>query len=272
MTPNRRTSADKRFGSLAALRGKPIPDQVDLRRLKRHYREGSLVLTDRRAKEPLLDIAGLGLAGRNLYGSGTNPPYYQKIPGSTDRLLVRRGVGERLQRANRVLAKAGLELFLSDAWRPDAVQRYFHDMWMPNYLRASRPSLSAKALMREVEKYWAAPTEGVGSPAPHATGGAVDLTIRWKECAEPLWMGSLIDETSSLADLDYFERKATASGSVSDDEARANRRLLYWVMRQTGFAANPSEWWHYGFGELMWSALTGAGHAFYGVAAPGQPR
>jgi zinc D-Ala-D-Ala dipeptidase len=254
--------------ALADLKARPIPAQTGPKRLKQRYRDGLLVLRDRRSREPLVDIAEFGLAGRNHYGADINPPYYQKIPGAIDRLLVRRGVGVRLQRVNRLLAKAGLELFLFDAWRPDAVQRFFHDTWMPEYLRRNRRFSSVAALRREVEKYWAAPTTDPNSPAPHATGGAVDLTLRWKHSAELLWMGSLFDETSPLAELDHFEHKTGASGSVSDGEARANRRLLYWVMQQYGFAANPAEWWHYGFGELMWSALLGTDHAFYGAVKP----
>ena len=33
------------------------------------------------------------------------------------------------------LGQAGLELYLFDAWRPRAVQAYFHDVWMPQELQ-----------------------------------------------------------------------------------------------------------------------------------------
>ena len=42
------------------------------------------------------------------------------------------------------------------------------------------------------------------SPAPHATGAAVDLTLKWKD-GETLWMGSLFDDVTRLANRDRFE-------------------------------------------------------------------
>jgi len=75
----------------------------------------------------------------------------------------------------------GLELFLFDAWRPRAVQAYFHDVWMPRELKRRNPGLAGEALTEEVERYWAAPSDSADSPAPHATAAAVDLTLHWKD-------------------------------------------------------------------------------------------
>ena len=66
------------------------------------------------------------------------------------------------------------------------------------------PSLSGAALIEEVERYWAAPSGMQHSPAPHATGAATDLTLRWKD-GEQLWMGSLFDDVTPLAHRDRFE-------------------------------------------------------------------
>jgi D-alanyl-D-alanine dipeptidase len=35
-------------------------------------------------------------------------------------------------------------------------------------------------------------------------------------------------------------------------------------MIEAGFAANPTEWWHFSFGDQMWAKLTGADAALYG--------
>ena len=157
----------------------------------------------------------------------------------------------------RVPREPGLELFLFDAWRPRAVQAYFHDEWMPRELKRRDPSLSGAALTEEVERYWAAPSEDSASPAPHATGAAVDLTLRWKG-GEQLWMGSLFDDVTMLAHRDRFEQPDAENFSFSDQEACANRRLLHWLMAQEGFAGHPDEWWHFSWGDQMWAALTAA--------------
>jgi hypothetical protein len=51
--------------------------------------------------------------------------------------------------------------------------------------------------------------------------------------------------------------------SFSNEEARANRRLLYWLMVDAGFASNPSEWWHFSFGDQMWAKLRNEPEALY---------
>lgn len=185
--------------------------------------------------------------------------------------MLRSGVAERLRRVNERLREAELELWLFDAWRPQAVQIYFHDQWFPAELRRRDPKLSEQALLAEVETYWAAPSQGDDAPSPHSTGGAVDLTLRWIG-GDPLWMGSLFDDASAIAHTAHFETGADPF-SFSNEEARANRRLLCWLMREAGFASNPSEWWHYSYGDQMWAQATGAPMALYGgiEAAPGAP-
>jgi D-alanyl-D-alanine dipeptidase len=167
---------------------------------------------------------------------------------------------------NARLAACGLELYLFDAWRPRAVQAYFHDVWMPEELRRRGVILTGEALTAEIERYWAAPSADENSPAPHATGSAVDLSLRWKD-GDTLWMGSLFDDVTMLAHRDHFENLKEMEFSFSNEEARANRRLLHWVMTEEGFAGHPDEWWHFSWGDQLWAALTGAPAAHYGLAA-----
>ncbi len=143
------------FGSLEALRHRPIPDQGPARARKRDFRSFPLgPLSD----EALMDLSELGIAGENYYWSARNPPYWRRIEGATPKLLARVGVAAKLVKINRRLGEAGLELFVFDAWRPRAVQAYFHDVWMPEEIKKRRPELSGEALTREVERYWAAPS------------------------------------------------------------------------------------------------------------------
>lgn len=251
------------FGNLQPLRERAMPAEAVALGSAGGYREIAIAFDDAANSEPLVDAAEFGLSGANFYASAHNPPYYHAIPGAIDRLLLRKNVGERLTRVNTRLSEASLELWLFDAWRPQAVQIYFHDHWFPAELRRRKPELSAEDLLAEVETYWAAPSQGDGAPSPHSTGGAVDLTIRWRN-GDPLWMGSLFDDASTIAHTARFESACGEAFSFSDDEARANRRLLYWLMREAGFAANPSEWWHFSYGDQMWAKLAGAPAALYG--------
>ena len=255
------------FGVLEELRNRPIGEQGRVREARKGFRKRIPILRDNALfGESVVEVREAGLAGENFYAGAKNPPYWHRVDGATDRLWLRRTVADKLSRVNACVAAAGLELFLFDAWRPRAVQAYFHDVWMPRELQRRDPSLSGTALIDEVERYWAAPSEDSESPAPHATGAAADLTLRWKG-GEQLWMGSLFDDVTPLAHRDRFEHLDRENFSFSDQEARANRRLLHWLMAEEGFAGHPDEWWHFSWGDQMWAALTGAAEAHYGLAA-----
>jgi D-alanyl-D-alanine dipeptidase len=260
------------FGALDELRHRPIGDQGPARAVRIGCRQRLAIRRDNALfGEPMVEAAGFGLKGENFYASPHNPPYWLAVEGATDKLLLRVTVGEKLKKVNERAGAAGLELFLFDAWRPRAVQAFFHDVWMPNELKRRHPDLSDEALTLEVERYWAAPSADENAPAPHATGGAVDLTLRWKEGGgrkggDPLWMGSLFDDVTALANRDRFENLNAENFSFSDQEAQANRRLLHWLMVEEGFAGHPDEWWHFSWGDQMWAAITGAPAAHYGLA------
>ncbi len=254
------------FGAVEELRLRPIGDQAAARAARRDFRSRILLdLGHELFGEAVMEARDAGLAGENFYAGDRNPPYWQRVEGATDKLWLRKTVAEKLARVNARIGAVGLELYLFDAWRPRAVQAYFHDVWMPRELGRRDPGLKGAALTEEVERYWAAPSQSADSPAPHATASAVDLTLRWKD-SEALWMGSLFDDVTGLAHRDRFEQPGPESFSFSDQEARANRRLLHWLMIEEGFAGHPDEWWHFSWGDQMWAALTGAPAAHYGLA------
>lgn len=254
------------FGDLEILRRKPITPRESLTISAGGYRVHPINSMGALFTEPLVHAASFGLAGKNYYAHDLNPPYWAKAPGSIDALLVRESVGVRLASVDERLRAQGLQLFLYDAWRPRAVQSYFHDVWTPLEIARRKPELTGDALVAEVERYWAAPTKDASRPAPHATGAAVDLTISIID-GPPLWMGSLFDDASALAHTDRFEA-AAGDYSFSDEEARANRRLLYWLMAEADFENFRNEWWHYSWGDQAWARSRGAPAAHYGLAEP----
>jgi len=255
-----------RFAALEELRNRPIGDQAPARAARKGFRTRVPIHRDNALfGEDLVEARARGLKGENFYASDRNPPYWHQVEGATEKLLLRPSVADKLRKVDARAGAAGLELFLFDAWRPRAVQAYFHDVWMPRQLQRRDPGLAGPRLTEEVERYWSAPSSDENSPAPHATGGAVDLTLRWKD-GEALWMGSLFDDVTALAARDRFESLAADNFSFSDQEARANRRLLHWLMTEEGFAGHPDEWWHFSWGDQMWAALTGATAAHYGLA------
>ncbi|MEQ8965953.1 MAG: M15 family metallopeptidase [Azospirillaceae bacterium] len=249
--------------------GRPIPVDED----------------DPRAAEPLVDIAEAGLAGEAFYarGDGGNAPYHRRLDGAPDRILLRAGVVERLAGVDARLAEAGLALFLLDGWRPFAVQEALWAFFLDDARAAG--AADEAAARAEALQYCGDPTRyDPGDPATwpaHQTGGAVDLTLARRAPngrIEPLFMGGLFDDPSPVSHTAAFETQSPAgplAGSASAAAARANRRILYWSMREAGFTNLATEWWHYDFGDRLWAAgLVARGQAetppaaFYTPTAP----
>ena len=255
---------------IVSLKSRPLVEAVRRADVARAgYRDHPVALGGSEYQEICVDIRTVGLAGVNHYNTPHNPPYNELIAGSIPELFLRKTVASKLRSVNARLKPEGLEIWVYDAWRPIEVQNHFHDRWMPDFLKRTQPGLVGEALQAEVERYWArgAP-DGVidpTSPPPHLTGGAVDLTLR-RIGGDTLFMGSIFDDVTPVSNTDHFE---DAGGmAFSDIEARDNRRLLFWVMSDEGFANNPTEWWHFSYGDQMWARIVGQSAALYGPADP----
>ncbi len=237
-----------------------IPNLDAERETRKGYRVWPINAEAHEYTEVCADIRTQGIKGVNHYFSPHNPPYNQHIPGSIESLLVRETVLEKLVQVNKRLEPMGLELFVFDAYRPIHIQNYFHDTWFPQQIRARHPEWNDEQVMTEVEMYWARGAADGNidplSPPPHTTGAAVDLTLKFID-GEQLWMGTLFDDVTSKAHTDRMEEEGS-DWSFTREEARKNRRLLYWSMKEAGFENNPTEWWHFSYGDQMWAKLRSA--------------
>ncbi len=255
----------------------PIPDQAIARQRRKGARSYPIDLHAPENVERAVDVRTHGIAGENYYYKEENPPYCHRAPGSIAALYVREGICDRLISVNAELEALDYELFLFDAYRPVEVQNYFHDTWVPQYLREKHPNWSVEQVSEEVGKYWAkgaARTADIDplSPPPHATGGVVDLTLRNKLSGEMLFMGSAFDEVASISFVDHFEEERNRRKLTEEEElALTNRRILYFAMTKAGFVVNPNEWWHFGFGDQLSAAISGASHAVYSVMKIDEP-
>ena len=157
---------------------------------------------------------------------------------------------------NARVAAAGLELFLFDAWRPRAVQAYFHDVWMPRELQRRDPSLTRRGadggsgtLLGRAQRRCR-----FARAACHRRRGRSDLALEGRRAACGWARCSTMSRRWPIATV--LKICSADNFSFSDQEARANRRLLHWLMAEEGFAGHPDEWWHFSWGDQMWAALT----------------
>lgn len=221
------------------------------------------------ANEGYIDFKEAGLSGDNHYFNLNNSPYYHSIDGAINKLFLRKSVVEKLININNRLEKKGLELYFYDCYRPIKVQQFLYNNWLPQYLKRVKPHFSDEELSKERDNYSAKPPISEdqidrNSPPPHTTGGAMDVTLRFINTKNLLFMGTIYDDTTKFAHTDYFEsRFSKRILTLSEEEALKNRRILFHSMKEEGIENYPFEWWHYSWGDQMWAMLSGNKEAFY---------
>ena len=178
----------------------------------------------------------------------------QGLPG-LETCLLREVVAQKLVLAADQLPQ-GYAILIFDALRPLSVQRAIYEQFKARFLR-EKPGISEEELTALLDDFVAKPVKRLERPAPHTTGGAVDLTL----CKDglPLDMGTGFDDLTDLARTDALEHACPAGF----EQARDNRRLLYNLMTSVGFVNYRCEWWHYAYGERQWAVRTGKS-PFYG--------
>lgn len=172
----------------------------------------------------------------------------QGLSGATQGCYVRQGLVPMLMRAVAALPEA-YTLLIFDAYRPIAVQQALYDQYTAT-VRTAHPDWDDAHLLAAVDDFVALPVPNLLRPAPHTTGGAVDLTLC--RSGVPLDMGTEFDDFTEKANTAWYENAA-----ASASPPRENRRLLYNVMSSAGFVNYEAEWWHYSFGDRLWARTFG---------------
>ena len=243
------------YGSLDELAQRPLP-ALSSAATAADYHSIPIASQHPQRDEPLVDVRSVGLAAESYYAraDSLNPPYYRAIPHAPSAVWCRQSVARVLCEVNRKLHSFGIELFLLDGYRPVACQRALWDYFM-QIARNVLPDPTPEACVAFVSQYWSDPSRfderDFRTWPTHATGGAIDLTLRRKDAGELLYMGGIFDDASEVSHTRFFE-DARHEGSVSALEARRNRRILYWVLVDAGFANYAYEWWHFDLGTQMW--------------------
>jgi len=133
------------------------------------------------------------------------------------RAFMQRPAAEAVVRAARSLRSAGYGLLIHDAYRPWYVTKMFWDA-------------------TPLDRRWLVANPADGSK--HNRGCAVDLTLYDLATGEPVDMPSTYDESTDRAHANY------PGGSSAQ---RWRRAVLRRAMEAQGFAALPSEWWHFDY-------------------------
>ena len=85
-----------RFGALEALRSRPVGDLAGARAARKGFRARIPIRRDNALfGEMMVEAREQGLKGENFYAGDRNPPYWHRVEGATDQLLLRRSVARK---------------------------------------------------------------------------------------------------------------------------------------------------------------------------------
>jgi len=195
------------------------------------------------------------------------------VKGS-DPWVLRSSVLKRLIQAQQYLSDINpqLQLALFDAWRPIAVQKFMFNYTIQETCRLKEidiNDLSANGdianVIEEVGRFWANPSSNPLTPPPHSTGSAIDLTLS-DMSGNPLDLGGEIDFIGAESSPDFYKKDYPRTDCSKHLVFQNRRSLLFSVMAQSGFVQHPNEWWHFSYGDQLWSWLSNQGNAIYGAA------
>lgn len=195
-------------------------------------------------------------------GAHHNSPYRgdNVISAAHPEVYVRAQVALQLRAAQQLLP-THLRLVVLDGLRPLDVQAALFSQFVNQF-----PSTPSTENEKIAERYVSRASLNPSAPAPHTTGGAVDVTLIAN--GQMINFGTPFDSGSPRAALRFFEQDKP-SLSAEEREARSNRRLLYWVMRDAGFEGYQHEWWHFNSPKTQMGAKSaGLPHAGYGYIEP----
>ena len=189
-----------------------------------------------------------------------------------DPWVLRKSVSKRLIEAQQYLSESNphLQLALFDAWRPISVQKFMFNYTIQEICISRGIDINDHSLkgivteiIEEVGHFWARPTSNPSTPPPHSTGAAIDLTLADMN-GNPLDLGGEIDFIGPKSRPDFYEKNSLRMPYSKHQVFHNRRSLLSSVMEHTGFVQHPGEWWHFSYGDQLWSWISKKGDAVYG--------
>lgn len=206
-----------------------------------------------------IKIAECGEQLELLSGSSfvLEPMYFKWGYSNIEEIKLRSGVVEKLKKVAILLPK-GWKIKIWDGFRTLAVQKILYDNYW-NELVLKNSSWNDDQLREAVEVFVSPPSHDPALPAPHNTGGAIDLTLINAD-GEDLDMGTGFDEFDVKSYTNHFAESEDEYGFLF----HSNRMLLLDVMVRAGFVNYHEEWWHFSYGDQDWARQHGLGEAIYG--------
>ena len=194
--------------------------------------------------------------------------FFGGVPGTLPECYARAEIYQRLLHAASLLP-CGIRMIVLDAWRSTHVQQILFDQCL-DVLRENSPEKKESEIHALATRFVARPSVDAAAPSPHATGGAVDVTLATTD-GTLLDFGSPFDYPGERSFLRYFEDRAEGAPlNGKEGNVLHNRRMLFAVMAEAGFVNYHAEWWHFEYGTQRWALLKDIPKAFFGASDRGK--
>lgn len=259
----------------------PIPDMDTARVKKAGYRKLPISDNPELVNEPMVGLSAYGISGQSYY-SRDNKATGEALPGVPKEVMVRESLADVLQTINEQLDSPTItaffggevELYAEEGFRSRHIQKHLYDTVLPELIAKNHPDLDQRARDEIRNNMIAKPSEPGQTPSPHETGAALDIVLRYKQDSPLFAAGSHVPlgfndgDTGAIIEPDFYEtRRPDIDGS---DNAKLFRRAFYNIMTgrafggNTGLVNNPTEIFHWGYGDQLSSKVLGNKTARYG--------
>lgn len=171
-----------------------------------------------------------------------------------NKCYITKAAADSLAKVQEELKSFGLSLKIYDAYRP---QRAVDDF--VNWAKDMSDTLTKKEFYPTVDKSRLFIEGYIAEKSGHSRGSTVDLTIvpipfseqpdfnfdTQCECFKPVNERFKDNSLDMGTGFDCFHPLSNTMSKNLTPQQRANRMLLYLIMKKYGFRNLPEEWWHY---------------------------
>ncbi len=166
--------------------------------------------------------------------------------------LVREAIIEKIGRISKVLDKQDKILIIRSAWRSFEHQQLLWETTFA-YFKKNHPEKSIGDIKQIISYFIARPTKSM-----HVTGGAVDALIydKIEDCVMDFG-------TNNGLEIDLSKKCYPYYPDISP-EVKKNRALLINLFEDEDFACDLKEYWHFDYGNTIWTIEKEKEFAIYG--------
>lgn len=154
-------------------------------------------------------------------------------------ILVRKGVYDRILKANEDFKKLWYEIVIKIWYRPLEVQKILFDE-IKKYIKNKFSNLSENEQYNIICEFISDPNNYT---PPHSTWWAIDICLKnlnWEYL--DMWRP-----------LNYPWEESNITFNDINNKQKENRMLLCDIMLKNWFANLESEWWHFSYWDPIWA-------------------